>query len=198
MLLLMRDPNSNGDLCSRLVRCKCQVKPPQPENGKKNTKRNGKNIPKKCSPFLFVFLRWVAKLHQPGNYFSRCSGSFWAAYVCVAQGDLCVFAVSDTVGVVPMWLALGEGFILLSPYWPSEQVPLSNLSCNLHLAIRWRQASPRLMHQWSASGGLEASMPDHFFGLHERKLELEMAEAKRGEEAGLAQKWMSSYQKQGL
>ena len=64
----MRDPNSNGDLCSRLVRCKCQVKPPQPENGKKNTKRNRKNIPKKCSPFLFVFLRWVAKLHQPGNY----------------------------------------------------------------------------------------------------------------------------------
>ncbi|CAL1138545.1 unnamed protein product, partial [Cladocopium goreaui] len=127
---------------------------------------------------------WKVPLDLPQlrNYFSRCSGSFWAAYVCVAQGDLCVFAVSDTVGVVPMWLALGEGFILLSPYWPSEQVPLSNLSCNLHLAIGWRQASPRLMHQWSASGGLEASMPDHFFGLHGRKLELEMAEAKRGEE----------------
>lgn len=45
-------------------------------------------------------------LPQLRNYFSRCSGSFWAAYVCVAQGDLCVFAVSDTVGVVPMWLAL--------------------------------------------------------------------------------------------
>ena len=119
---------------------------------------------------------------SPGNYFSRCSGSFWATYVCVAQGDLYVFAVSDTVGVVPMWLAVGEGFIVLSPYWPSEQVPLSHLSCNL--AIRWRQACPRLMHQWSASGGLEASMPDHFFGLHRRKLELGI-EAKKGEEAGL-------------
>lgn len=30
----------------------------------------------------------------------------------------------------------------------------------------WRQACPRLMHRWSRAHGLEASMPDSFFGLH--------------------------------
>eukprot|EP00438_Fugacium_kawagutii_P030421 Skav216206 [mRNA] locus=scaffold238:143467:146094:- [translate_table: standard] len=90
-------------------------------------------------------------------YFSRCVGSFWAVYVCSALGDLCVFAVSDTVGVVPMWMALGPEFILLSPYGPSEQVPL---------AAPARQVCPRLMHRWSMRDGLEDSMPDSFFGLH--------------------------------
>ena len=60
MLLLMRDPNSNGDLCSRLVRCKCQVKPPQPENGKKHKKKRKKH-PQKMQPFFICIFEMGCK-----------------------------------------------------------------------------------------------------------------------------------------
>ena len=60
MLLLMRDPNSNGDLCSRPVRCKCQVKPPQPGNGKKHKKKRKKH-PQKMQPFFICIFEMGCK-----------------------------------------------------------------------------------------------------------------------------------------
>ena len=107
------------------------------------------------------------------RYFSKQTGSFWAVYVCGDQQQLQVFAVSDTVGVFPMWMACEDEFLLLSPYWPSKLVPLAAAP------HRWRQACPRLMHRWSSLDGLEASMPDNFYGLHGK---VENGMEKTGEE----------------
>ena len=107
------------------------------------------------------------ELSELRSFFSGLRGSFWATYVSVEGSAVNrVFAVSDVLGVIPMWMALGpvdrDPFILLSCYWPSTEVPLKSLKADL----KWRQACPRLMHCWWPTGKLEASNPDSFFGLH--------------------------------
>ena len=118
--------------------------------------------------YFMVILLCMSQMYGLScRYFSKLRGSFWAVYVCVAEEgtSLCLFAVTDSVGVMPMWMGCGTDstgdFILVSPYWPMKSMPMSLSVRSLH------QSSPRLLHRWSARDGLVASTPDPFYGLHE-------------------------------
>ncbi|CAJ1454300.1 unnamed protein product [Effrenium voratum] len=115
-------------------------------------------------PAVAQHLAQVApQLPELRRYFSSRRGSFWVVYALLSEDQLRVFAVTEPVGRVPLCMGEGKGELLLSPYWPLEQVPLA---AGIALeALQLRQACPRLLHHWSAKEGLSSAL-DAFYGLH--------------------------------